>query len=202
MISNVSCRTGCRPLLWLLFLLLLQLLLAGGGCATRAGDYYLRDDIDLEYMRQIAVLSLANNSRDEFAPEMVRDIIMTRVLHRRLFDVVDKGLVDSRMREEVLDPGQPLDAVTLQRLGRHLQVQGVLLGTVDVAAEQRKGPVTYPELALTLRLLDVESGLVIWQAGGNADGDSFSRRLFGLAARDRYQVARGLVDELLATIPR
>ncbi|MFH7319807.1 hypothetical protein ACHHRT_04245 [Desulfurivibrio sp. D14AmB] len=175
------------------------------GCALhseRGGKSFVRENVDFGYIRQVAVLPLQNNSRDDFAPEMLRDILITRVFSQGLFDVVDKGLVDSLLRENAIEPGQALDSHLIKRLGQGLNAQALLLGTVDVAAEGRKGSVVYPELAMTLRLVDVDSGLVIWQAGGNASGDSLSRRLFGLSARDRYQVGNRLVKNLLRSLPR
>jgi hypothetical protein len=181
------------------------LLFLAGGCALTPGGgakSYVREDVDFGFVRKIAVLPLENNSKDEFAPEMLRDIVITRIFAMRLFDVADKGMVDSLLREEAIDAGKPIDAPTIRRIGQRLNAQALLLGTVDLAAEGRKGAVSYPEMALTLRILDVESGLVIWQAGGNASGDSLSRRLFGLSSRDRYQVGAELVHDLLRTVPR
>jgi len=170
-----------------------------GGAGSRS---FVRENVDLGYVEKIAVLPLQNNSKDEFAPEMLRDIIITRVFATKLFDVIDKGLVDSMLREEAIDAGKPIDGPTARRLGQRLGVQALLLGTVDMATEGRKGSVVYPEMAATLRLLDTESGQVIWQASGNASGDSLWRRLFGLSGRDSYQVATGLVNDLIRTVPR
>jgi TolB-like protein len=184
-------------------MLLLLCLLGGCALTTGAGSgSFVRENVDLGYVTKIAVLPLQNNSKDEYAPEMLRDIIITRVFAMKLFDVTDKGLVDSMLKEEAIDAGKPIDGPTIRRLGQRLNAQALLLGTVDMASEGRKGSVVYPEMAATLRLLDTESGQVIWQASGNASGDSLWRRLFGLSGRDSYQVAAGLVHDLIRTVPR
>ncbi|MBU1405739.1 MAG: hypothetical protein KKE83_11955 [Proteobacteria bacterium] len=163
---------------------------------------FVRENVDFGFVQKIAVLPVENNSKDEFAPELVRDITITRILAMKLFDVTDKGLVDSFLREEAIDPGKPLDAGAIKRLGQKLNVQSLLLTTLDLAAESRKGTMSYPEVSVTLRLLEVETGLVIWQAGGHQSGDSVWRRLFGLAGRDKYQVTVSLLEDILHTIPR
>lgn len=163
---------------------------------------FVRENVDFGFVRKIGVLPVENNSKDEFAPELVRDITITRILAMKLFDVTDKGLVDSFLREEAIDPGKPLDTPTIKRLGQKLNVQGLLLSTLDIAADSRQGTMSYPEMSVTLRLLEVETGLVIWQAGGHQSGDSFWRRLFGLGGRDKYQVTLSLVEDILHTIPR
>ncbi|PLX50881.1 MAG: hypothetical protein C0613_02285 [Desulfobulbaceae bacterium] len=183
--------------------LLLLLAMVTGGCARRGGlESFSRENIDIGFVRTIAVLPLQNNSNDEYAPERVRNITMTQVLGRGIFDVVDKGVVDSLLHEEAIDPGKPLDRQALRRLGQRLNVQAVMLGTIDLADEGRKGSVVYPLLSVTMRLLEVESGLVIWQASASASGDSIWRRLFGLAAVGRFELTLGLVDKMLATIPQ
>ena len=188
---------GC----WLLMLVLFGLL---AGCSQKAdhGNSFLRENVDLGYVRKIAVLPMANNSNDEFAPERLRDITITQVLATGLFDVVDKGMVDGLLRQEAIDPAKPLTRQAMKLLAQRLGVQALLLGTVDFASETRRGSVVYPELSATLRLLEVEQGLIIWQASGHGSGDSLGRRLFGQASVDTFQTTVRLVNELLATLPR
>jgi hypothetical protein len=118
-----------------------------------------------------------------------------------LFDVVEKDLVDSYMYNEAIDPGVPIDPLTLKRLGGRLGVQAFILGAVYVAGTSKVGATTYPEIALTLRLVEAESGMLLWQASGHKSGESFGRRLFGLKADDSYQITLNLVKTLLKSAP-
>lgn len=179
------------------------LLVFAGGCTVQtASQPFARENVDFGFVKKIAVLPFENNTKDEFAPERVRDIAITQILALGIFDVADKGIVDSVLREEAIDPGKPMDRQTLRRLGQRLSVQAIFIGTIDMAGDSRKGSTVYPELSLTLRLLEVQSGLVIWQASGHGSGDSVWRRLFGLASYDAFQVAIELVNELLYSIPK
>ena len=185
----------------ILYALLCMALLSG--CGGRSGlESFRRENIDIGFVRSVAVLPLQNNSKDDYVAERVRDITMTQVLSRGIFDVTDKGVVDSLLHEEAIDPGKPLDRQTLRRLGQRLNVQAIILGTIDHADQGRKGAVMYPELSVTLRLLEVESGLVIWQSSGSEDGDSVWRRLFGLSAIGPFEVGLNLVNKMLSTIPQ
>ena len=188
------------------FCMLLVLVFFGlTGCGlpfSGKSQAFVRENVDFGFVKKIAVLPVENNSKDEFAPELVRDITITRILAMRLFDVIDKGLVDSVLKEEAIEPGKPIDTATIKRLGQKLNVQCLLLSTLDIAADSRQGSMSYPEISVTLRLVEVETGLVIWQAGGHQSGDSMWRRLFGLSGRDKYQVTVSLVEDLLRTIPR
>jgi len=172
------------------------------GCGGKSSrEYFLREGVDLQLVRSVAVLPMENHSNDPQAHRRVRDILTTRVMNMGLFDeVTDKGIVDSRLAEEAINEGEPLDPVSLNRLGQRLNVQAFLLGSVDIASEQRKGQIAYFELALTLRLVEANSGLVLWQASGYRNGDTLVGRLLGLEPKDAYQVSLDLVDRLLSTM--
>lgn len=178
------------------------ILMMTAGCGSRAvSESFMREDVDFAYVQTIAVLPFENNSEDKFAGNRARGITITQVLAMGLFDVLEKDLVDSEMYNEALDPGVPIDPLTLKRLGNRLKSQAFLMGTVDAAGTNKLGATTYPEFALTLRLVDTESGMILWQASGHLSGESFGRRLFGLKADDAYQITLKLVKTLLNTAP-
>jgi hypothetical protein len=55
-------------------------------------------------------------------------------------------------------------------------------------------------MLMTLRLIDCETGLVLWQASGQASGYSVLDRLFGFAPKDSFDLTMNLLDHLFATI--
>lgn len=183
-----------------IFMGVVFLLLAGCG-SKHATESYLRDDVDPGFVQRIAVLPFENNSADGYAANRARELSITQVLALGLFDTVDKGLVDSVLAEEALQQGAPIDALSLKRLGQRLNVQAFLLGSVDQAQENRLGAVSFPEIALTLRLIESNSGMILWQASGHRRGDSWIGRLLGIVPEDSYQVTLHLIRDLLATAP-
>jgi TolB-like protein len=183
-----------------LFLLMVAFLLGACGVKTHR-ESFLREDAELGYIRTVAVLPFENNSGDEYAAARARDLTITQALAMGLFDVVDKSLVDSVLREEAIDPGVPLDNPTIRRLGQRLNVQALLMGTVNYAEEGRKGNFVFPELSLTFRLIDVGTSTVLWQASGYGSGYTLWGRLFGLAPRDTFQVGLATIRNMLATLP-
>lgn len=184
--------------------MLLLLLLTLQGCAynNNSTTFFLREEVDIGYIRRIAVLPFTNSSDDKFAANRARELTITQVLSQRIFDVVDKGEVDSTLRDEVIKPGSDIDPATIKRLGQRLNVQAFLLGSVDDAGENRKGASAFPEISLTLRLIDSKSALVMWHASGHGSGYSTVDRLFGLNPTDAYTVTMSLIDSLLSSIPR
>lgn len=172
------------------------------GCGGKAtSQSFVRDDVDLGFITRIAVLPLENNTDDKYAAERVGNIVTTQILFLGIFDVVDMGLVGSALRDEAIDDISLIDEATLNRLGQRLNVQAFIVGSVDHAAQSRRGAIMYPEVSMTLRLVDAKASLVLWQASGQRDGDSVAGRLFGLSPSDAYQVTLLLARDLLETIP-
>ncbi|MDH3392364.1 MAG: CsgG/HfaB family protein [Desulfobulbaceae bacterium] len=185
------------------YLLICLLLLTFWGCGANASkDYFLREQVDIAYIKRIAVLPFENNTKDNFVAPRARDLATTQILSQRIFDVVDKGQVDSALREEAIKPGTPLDDLTIKRLGQRLNVQAILLGSVDHAGEQHKGASSFAELSLTMRLIDSKTAILLWQTSGSGSGYSVVDRLFGLNPKDAFEVTMTLIDDLLSSIPR
>jgi len=160
----------------------------------------MREEVDFGFVESIAVLPFQNNSEDEYAPTRTRDIVMTQVLAMGLFDVVEKDLVDSALQEELISPNTEIDPLAIKRIGSRLKVQAVLLGTVDIAGTSKVGSTAAPEVALTLRLIETKSGLILWQASGYKSAESLANRLLGIKGDNTYNITLKLVRSLLGTI--
>ncbi len=192
--------TGPWPVACAIFLVLLLL----QGCADTgtASRTFVRENVDLAYVTRVAVLPFANNTQDDFAAQRIRDITATQILAMGIFDVVDRGIVDSALREMAIDKDTPLDVPVVKRLGKRLGVQAFVLGTVNSVGENRRGSFTYPEVSLTLELLDSDSAQVLWRCSDTLSGYSLADRLFGLAPLDAFQITVDLLQLMLATIPK
>jgi len=182
------------------FLAMLMLVLGGcGGTATL--ENFTREDVDYSFIQQIAVLPFTNATKNDTVPEMARDITITQVLALGLFDVVDKGIVNSVLADEAISTNVPIDPLSLKRVGQRLRAQAFLLGTVDHVEEGRIGGISYPEIGLTLRLVDANTGMILWHASGKRTGESWGRRLFGTKADDPFDITLKLIRDLLYTAP-
>ena len=166
------------------------------GCSGKvATKSFVRENTNLSLIKTVAVLPFEGGGR---APR-IRELTMTQLLDSGAFDVVDLGRVDVFLQQEAITPGAPLDSFTIRRLGEGLKVQAVLLGSVEQATESR-GSASFPEITMTLRLVDCETGLLLWQASGRGSGYSLADRLFGFAPKDNFAVTMELLNELFATM--
>lgn len=191
-----------RSFFFLTLLLVLSCFLNGCADTQPATRTFVRENVDLGYITRVAVLPFENNTKDDFAAQRIRDITATRLLAMGLFDVVDKGIVDAALREMAIDRDTPLDVPVVKRLGQRLDVQAFVYGTVNSIGENRQGSFTYPQVALTLELIDSESAQVLWRNSDTNSGYSLADRLFGLAPMDAFQITVELLNSMLATIPR
>ncbi len=183
---------------------LLIFLLFVGGCAEKmpTTTTYVREGVDLNYITKVAVLPFTNNTKDEYSAKRIRDITSTEILAMGIFDVVGRGVVDSALRELAIDQDTPLDIQLTKKLGQRLGVQGFIHGTVNGIGEQRQGSFSYPEVSLSLELVDAESALVLWRSSYTMSGYSLSDRLFGLDPLDAFQITVKLLQNMLSTIPK
>lgn len=174
------------------------------GCTSKgsSGQTYLREDIDLSYVTRVAILPFENNTQDEYASKRIRDITATQIMAMDLFEVVDKGVVDSALSEMGIDPSTPLDTPLVKRLAQRLNVQSLIIGTINNIGENRQGSFSYPEISITLQLLDGDSALILWRTSDTLSGYSLSDRLFGLDPMDSFQITVKLLDNILSTIPK
>ncbi|WP_297058922.1 GNA1162 family protein [Thermosulfurimonas sp.] len=181
------------------FLPILMLFLLWG-CGTR-GEIrsYLRQGVDPAFVKRVAVLKFENHTRNKQAADRMRDIVTMEALALGVFDVVDRTVVDEVLSEEGVEEGMGLDKATIRRLGKRLGVQALLVGSVDAYEEEREGSYTYPVVSVSLRLIDVASGEIIWKAGGTETGYSMVGRLFGWKPKNAIEVSFRLVDRLLRT---
>jgi hypothetical protein len=173
------------------------------GCSGKfTNDEFIRDDVDFDAVSRVAVLPFLNHTSDKYAHERVRNVAITQLLAYGVADVVDRGIVDSVLYEEVIDPAQPIDLINLKRLGQRLDVQAFLLGDVDLVASKQSGSFAYPQLGLTLRLVEAQSASIIWQSSGHWTSESFSGKMFGIAPTDSYHVNIELLGRMVKSLAK
>lgn len=171
------------------------------GCGGKFdSEEYLRENVDMGAISRIAVLPFQNFTGDQFVAERTRDIATTQLLALGVADVVDRGLVDSVMTEEVIDPKLPVDQINMKRLGQRLNVQAFLLGSIDMAGEKRTGTIAYPVLGVTLRLVDAQAGMVIWQSSGRWTSETVIGRILGIKPTDDFHVSLELLNRMLRSL--
>lgn len=170
------------------------------GCAKKI-QFFSEEGMDFGFYNRVAILPLENNSGEDFADERFVDVLSTAVLTQGLFEVVEKGDLKLFLREEVAGKDvTSFDRATSQSLATHLKVEAYIAGSIDSYEVVRSGPYSYPVVAATLRMIDAQSGRIIWQANGSETGYSAWKRVFGFSSDDIHPVSLRLVRKLLQTM--
>jgi len=184
--------------------LLLSIVGLVSGCSGKAPEsaYYVRDGVDLEYIETIAILPFGNYTGDKTIDSRIRDMTITEVLASKKFDVVDRGIVDSTLQEMALANQNSFDLPVIKVLGKRLNVKAFLAGNVNKIAGSGKSAYSYPEISLTLHLIDAESGQILWRSTSYKNGYSVVNRLFDLDPIDEFEITVDLLSEMIASIPK
>ncbi|GAB4339686.1 MAG: hypothetical protein Kow0089_12780 [Desulfobulbaceae bacterium] len=174
-----------------------------GGCGSKEPDstVFIREGLDLNYVERVAVLPFDNLTIDEYAGKRVRDMAFTETLASGKFDVVEQGVVDAVLREMALSADSPLDAPVLKILGKRLGVNAFISGTVNSIRGGGSG-YQYPEVSLSLYLIDSETAEVLWRSTAYKNGYSVWNRLFDLDPQDEFEITMLLLQEMLGTIQK
>jgi len=174
------------------------------GCSGKfTSEEFLRQDVDFDSIRRVAVLPFLNHTSDKYINERIRNVAITQILANGVADVVDRGIVDSVLYEEVIDPRQPIDLINLKRLGQRLNVQAFLLGDVDMVTSKSVGGSSgYPQLGLTIRLVEAQSASILWQSSGHWTSESFVGKMFGIPPSDSYHVNIKLLHNMIESLAK
>ena len=95
-------------------------------------------------------------------------------------DVVEPGEVTAALNRL---PGGVIQPATEQiiSLGKALDVQALLLGTVAQSETTVSGRVSVPVVTIDLRMVEVETGTAVWAATHSERGSTSGARLLGTA---------------------
>ena len=171
------------------------------GCATdQAGSLYVHPGADWSTYRRIAVLPLENLTTERFAAERVREVLNVELNSQGLFEAVDLGEVNRVTRTQGIVNVSEIGPEEAAALGTELEVQALMLGSVMEFDERRSGSISMPDVALTLRLVDVETGIVIWAVTDARVGAKLSTRLFGMGEESQTAATVRLIREVLRTL--
>ena len=95
---------------------------------------------------------------------------------------------------------QALTKESILALGRELQVQALLLGTVTQSETLRSAQVMTPVVTLDARLVETETGTAVWAATHTEKGSSVGARVLGTGGQPISLTTRQCVQELLRSL--
>jgi TolB-like protein len=169
-------------------------------CASAEGNVvYIHPLADFSLIQRVGVLPLENISTDPSAGEWVRQVLTNELLAQGLFDVVEPWEMNRAVLEKNLSEVGTLSKEQMRELAGVVEAQALMVGSVLQFNRGRTGNVSSPEVALSLRMIDVETGLVIWSTTYSISGVSLGNKLTGTDGPDLTAATSLLCRDLLST---
>jgi hypothetical protein len=181
--------------------LALALAAALAACAGKSGKAYHDEEMDFGAVRVVAVMPLANLTRDNLAGDRFRDVFANILLASGAVYVVPPGEVTRAiMKVAVVAPAAP-SVEEVVKLGQALKADALLTGVVKEYGEVRSGPSTANIVSVSMQMIETKTGKVVWSASSTRGGITTTARLFGGGGQPVNHVteeaARDLLDQLL-----
>ncbi len=181
-----------------LFLILISV--AAGGC-TRGmrPTSFTNTDYNFAFLERVAVLPLLNLSEDRQAGSRATRILITELLSTGAVDVVEPGETLAALNR--ITSGDPTPTTEqIIALGKALNVQAVLQGSVTQSGTSRAGTVMIPVVTLDVHMLETESGQAIWAVTHTERGGSAGAAILGTGSEPISQTTRRCARRLIKTL--
>lgn len=147
---------------------LLSLLAVCMGCT----EGHVRMDYDFGKAKKVAIIDVTGDLDGEAARNQVGDFFVMELLKKEYAPIARAG-VQKILREQEFQASQNTPEQDAARAGRILNVPAVLM--VNVSRLDN-------EINMTAKMIDVETGEVLWISNGSGRADAFWSTLFGAGA--------------------
>ncbi len=179
-----------------------------GGATTRMFTKPIAESPPVAYQewgpnRNVAVMPFVNVSKDKDAGLKCRELFIAELYISGAFeDIVDEGEMLEVMRKLKIRETDALGKDTIKTLGDNLGVQAILFASVEEYTERSSKSATF---AISVRMVDVETGEILWLGNSSQEGGGTISEALGLSegpvvidiARD---VMEGLIDDIASEV--
>lgn len=167
-----------------------------GGCAGTP-DIYRDQNMDFGAVRTVAVLPLANLTRDNASSERVRDVFTTMLMATGGVYALPPGeIARGIIRTGIANPVAP-SVEEAVKLGGVLKVDALITGVVREYGEIRSATATANVISLSLQMVETQTGRVIWTATATEGGIGVVDRLFGGGGRPMNEITEKAANALI-----
>lgn len=167
------------------------------GCATTGDPYFQKVKSKANifvapgttHIAKVAVLPF--RAPTELIGASVSDLFVTELLRTRRYELVERSQMARVLSESELALAG-LSASRAAEVGAMMGAEGVVIGTVDEYATVAVRGRTYAVVGISARLIDVETGKVMWSADLAKRADSAEKTLPMLAREVVHEMTAGL----------
>jgi hypothetical protein len=173
----------------------LSVVLLATACASP--DIFKDPNMDFGSVTTVAVMPLRNLSKEQEASERVRDVFMTMLLATRGVYVLPAGEVARGLALAAIQNPFTPSKEEIIKFGAQAKVDAVITGVVREYGEVRSGSASANVISLSMQMMEVQSGKVIWSVSSTQGGIGFSERLFGGGGEPLNNVTERAVADVI-----
>jgi polysaccharide biosynthesis protein PelC len=144
-----------------LIILMILIIISCSGPRT-----FINKETDWGFYQKLGVLPFVNLTSDRYAGEKVQSAFITEMYISGKFAVIEPGEFNKQandaVREAGVQQGQELSLDLIKKVGEKTGVKGIIEGVVKEYDMIRVGQSEYPLISLSMRMIDVPSGTVVW----------------------------------------
>jgi TolB-like protein len=164
-------------------------------CAS--DDVYFESNMDFGSLQSVAVLPFTNLTSAREAGERVRDTFMGMLLATGAVYVLPPGEVARGLSKMGRIPTEGPSTAQINQLSTILDVQAVITGVVREYGIVRSGATSANVVSISLQMIEVGGGTVVWSASSTKGGVGVLDRLIGGGGEPMEKVTVEAVDDLL-----
>jgi hypothetical protein len=164
---------------------------------TAASGIYRDPNMDFGTIQTIAVLPFVSLARDNVVAERVRDVFINKLLSTGGVYVLPVGEVARGVvRTEIISPATP-SAEEVVKLASIIKAQAVITGVLKEYGEVRSGASSANVISLSLQMMEIQTGRVVWSASATKGGITIWDRLFGGGGQPMNRITEKAVNDLI-----
>jgi hypothetical protein len=182
-------------------ILSLALLLCGTGCGAMRTTQFTNPDFNFGFVERVAIIPLENLSQDNQAGVRATRLLATQILSTGAVDVVEPGEVTAALNR-ISDANLTPSTEQLIALGKALNVQAIILGTVAQSNSALSGRVSVPVVTIDLHMVEVETGAPVWAATHSERGSTAGARFLGTTGEPLAETTRRCTRDLVSKLVR
>jgi TolB-like protein len=186
------------PVFALLAASLVVAALLAPGCAPKP-QYHLSELAPADTV-SLAALPLVNLTRYEEAGDVIMNSLLVELLAIDMFEIIDPGMIDDVILQMRIRLTDRLPLATMQEIGRKLDADYLLLGSVNEYEMITDRTETVPLVSISLRIVRSDTGTIFWAATHTKRGDD-AESVFGMGRITTLeQLAAATVKEIAGTL--
>jgi TolB-like protein len=167
------------------------------GCGGMRQTTFVNPDYNFEFVERVAVIPFENLTDDRGAGARMTRFFITELLATRAFDVVEPGEVAQAMSSVGSLRVAELPRARITEIGGRLQAQALFLGSIVESSSVRSGSNSENVVTFDVRLVEAETGSVIWSTTHTETGRGLWAGLFGTSGKTMGEVSRSTARKII-----